>query len=86
MAQHLLDRVEISAVFQKMSGERMAQGVGGNLFADTGQILIVLDNFPKALPRHSGTVHIDEKGSFIRLLDQLRANMFNVISQRFKGG
>ena len=48
VSQHLLDGVEIRAVFQQMGGKGVAQGVRGDFCLNSGLLLIVLDDLPKA--------------------------------------
>ncbi len=50
MAQHHLDSPKIGAVFQKVSGEGMAQGVGRELVRDTCFFAVTFENFPESLP------------------------------------
>ena len=44
VAQHLLNGVEVCAVFQQMGGKGMAERVGGDVLLDARLLLVVLDD------------------------------------------
>ena len=82
MSQHLLDGVEIRAVFQQMGGKGVAQGVRGDFCLNSGLLLIVLDDLPKALAAHALPAHIHEQGAFLRVLQHLGPHVLYVVLKR----
>lgn len=44
VAEHLLDGAKVGAPFKQMSGEGVAQCVGGYILADSGQLGMALDD------------------------------------------
>ena len=79
---HLLDGVEIRAVFQQMGGKGVAQGVRGDFCLNSGLLLIVLDDLPKALAAHALPAHIHEQGAFLRVLQHLGPHVLYVVLKR----
>ena len=67
VAQQLLQSIQIRAIFQKMHGEAVAQGVWRDLLFDMGGGLIVLQDLPEALAAHANTGDIDKQGVFLRI-------------------
>ena len=65
-----------------MGREGVAQRVGGNILFNVGFFLIILDDLPKALARHTLTVYIDKQGLFVGHGDHLRANHSDVFTER----
>ena len=49
VAQHDLYRPQVSTAFQKMTGKRVPQGVGCDIFADAGPLDILPQQFPESL-------------------------------------
>ena len=82
VSQHLLDGVEIRAVFQQMGGKGVAQGVRGDFCLNSGLLLIVLDDLPKALAAHALPAHIHEQGAFLRVLQHLGPHVLYVVLKR----
>ena len=81
MSQHFLNGTQVSTIFQQVGRKGMPQRMRCNLLLDPSQILIMLDDLPKALPGHPGAIHIDKEGTFVWLLDELRPYMIDVIGQ-----
>ena len=65
MTEHLLHRSEVRTVFQKMGGKGMAQHMRRDVLLDACRLLIMLDDLPEALPRHTLAADIDKQGGFI---------------------
>ena len=86
MPQHLLNGVQVRAVFQQMHRKRMAQRVGRDVLGNARQLLIVLDDLPKTLAAHTLAVHVDKQRRFLRVGDQLGANLLYVVGKRLDGG
>ena len=82
MPQHFLNRMEIRPVLQQVCGEGMAQHVGRNILFDLRLLLIVLDNFPKALTGHSLAVHIHKESLFLVVYHNASPNVQNIVLQR----
>ena len=82
MSQHFLDRPQIRPIFQQMGRKGVAERMRRNLLFDSGLLLIVLDDFPKALPGHTLAVHIDKKGRLRLVFHQLRAYIPQIVAQR----
>ena len=61
MPQHLLDRVDVRAVFQQVRRKGVAQGVGRDVLLDPGLFLVVLDDLPEALTGHALAADVDEE-------------------------
>ena len=49
MTKHLLNRLQICAVFQQMSGEGMAQHVWSDILLDLNFVLVLFNDFPEPL-------------------------------------
>ena len=81
VSQHLLDGVEIRAVFQQMGGKGVAQGVRGDFCLNSSLLLIVLDDLPKALAAHAVSAHVDEEGCLAGGLHQLGAHPVQIFAQ-----
>ena len=86
MAQHFLDRVDVRAVFEQMSGKGMAKRVRRNILFNPGLFLIVFDDLPESLAGHPFAADIDKQRLLIRHKDHLRANQRDIIAQRFDSG
>ena len=67
VTHQLLDRSQISTIFQQMHCKAVAQRVGRDLLINVGGSLIVLQNLPEALAAHTGTVDIDKQCRFGRI-------------------
>ena len=65
VAQHLLNRVQVCPVFQQMRSKGVAQHMGRNVLFDFCLLLIILYDFPKALPRHALSVHVHKQRLFL---------------------
>ena len=79
MPQHFLNRVDIGAVFQQVCRKGMPKRMGRDIFVDFRLFLIVLNEFPKALPLHTLTADVDEQRLFIGHSDHLWTNKFEII-------
>ena len=66
MPEHFPDRMYIRAVFQKVRGEGMAEGVGSDILLDARHLLIVLDYLPETLSGHMFATYVHEEGLFVR--------------------
>ena len=66
MPQHLLDRMYIRAVLQKVRGEGVPKGVGSDVLYNARHLLIVLYDFPEALSGHMFATYVHEEGLFVR--------------------
>ena len=66
MPQHLLDRMDIRAVFQQVRGEGMAESVWGDILLDARHLLIVLYDLPESLTGHVLATYVHEEGLFVR--------------------
>lgn len=55
MTHQLLHGADVRTVLQKMHGEAVPEGVGGNVFVNMGRLLIVLEDFPEALAADGGS-------------------------------
>ena len=44
MAKHGLDGTNVGAIHEKVGGERMAQGMGADVFGDTGEASVFFDD------------------------------------------
>ena len=66
MPEHLLDRMYIRAVLQKVRGEGMAESVGSDILLDARFLLIELDYLPETLSGHMLPADVDEEGLFVR--------------------
>ncbi len=86
VAQHFLDGAEVRAVFQKVGGERVAQGVGSDVLVNLGGLLVVLDHLPEALAGHTLTVDVDEQGLLRGGGDHLAPDQVDVVGHRANGG
>ena len=49
MTKHLLNRLQICAVFQQMSGEGMTQHVWCDILLDLSLVLVIFNDFPEPL-------------------------------------
>ena len=58
VTHHLLNYLELRAIFQQQSGKGMAQGMGSNVLIDTSLFGVLLDDFPKALTGQARAIHI----------------------------
>ena len=65
MSKHLLNGVQIRAIFQQMCCKAVAEGMWCNVFIDFCLFLIILDNLPESLARHSLAADIDKKRLFL---------------------
>ena len=66
MSQHIPDRMYIRAVFQKVRGEGMTEGVGSDILLDARHLLIVLYDLPESLTGHVLPADVYEEGLFVR--------------------
>ena len=66
MPEHLLDRMYIRAVLQKVRGEGMTEGVGSDVLFNPRHLLIMLYDFPETLSGHMFAADVDEEGLFVR--------------------
>ena len=86
MAQHLLDGVDIRAVFQQVRCKGVAQRMGRNVLLDPRLLLVVLHNLPEALPGHAVAADVHEQGLFFWGGDHLRPHKGDVFVQGLDGG
>ena len=82
MAQHLLNGMEVRAVFQQVRRKGVAQHMGRDVFLDICFFLVEFDDLPKALAGHSLAVHIDEQGLFLIIGDDALPDVLHIILQR----
>ena len=66
MPEHLLDRMYIRAVLQKVRREGMAESVGSDVLYNPRHLLIVFDNLPETLSGHMFATYVHEEGLFVR--------------------
>ena len=66
MPQHIPDCMYISAVFQQVRGEGMAESVWSDVLLDARFLLIELDYLPETLSGHMFAADVDEEGLFVR--------------------
>ena len=65
MPQHLLDRMDICAVFQQVCCEGVTEGVGSNILFNPRFPLIMLYDLPESLSRHVFPTDIDKEGLLV---------------------
>ena len=58
MAHELLQRTQVRPVFKQVYRKAVAQGMGGDLFFNTGLCLVKFENLPKALAAHAGAANV----------------------------
>ena len=85
MTKHLLNRTQIGAIFQQVSGKGVAQSVGRDVLLNARLLLIVLDELPEALAAHPVAAHIDKEGRLIHRVHQLGPHIGYVFAQRPDG-
>lgn len=61
MAEHSLYRTQIGPVFQQVGGERMAQGMGSNVFGDARFPGVAFNDLPEPLPCQPPPVSVEKK-------------------------
>ena len=71
MSQHIPDRMYIRAVFQKVRGEGMTEGVGSDVLFNARHLLVVFDYLPETLTGHMFPADVDEEGLLTWAQDHL---------------
>ena len=66
MPEHLLDRMYIRAVLQKVRREGVPKGVGSDILLDARHLLVVFDYLPETLSGHVLPADVDEEGLLVR--------------------
>ena len=66
MPEHLLDRMYIRAVLQKVRREGVPKGVGSDILFNPRHFLIMLYDLPEPLSGHVLPADVYEEGLFVR--------------------
>ena len=72
MPQQFLNRPQVSAAAQHVSGKTMPQRVGADLNTQVGRLGVLLQLLPEALPGQSVPAGIEEKSCLAFIMHHLR--------------
>lgn len=86
MSHHLLYTAQVRPILHQMRSKGMTQGMRGNICLDPGSGRVLLDQLPEALAAHPVPAHVDEQRRLVRLVDELRADVAQILLQRPDGG
>ena len=81
VAEQQLHHAKIGTVVDQVGGEGVAQGVGGEVFVDTGSQRVLLDPVPEGLAGHAATPPRGEEGVAGPALEQFLARAAQKIDQ-----
>ena len=83
MPEHLLDRMYIRAVLQKVRREGVPKGVGSDILFNPRHFLIMLYDFPKTLSGHMFATYVHEEGLLTWAQDHLWSYQSDIITEGF---
>jgi hypothetical protein len=87
VAEHFLDGAEVGAAFHEVGGERMTEGMRGDIFCDTGLPDQVFEEQEDHLPRKLAAPSVEKEGVFMTgFCAEVDADILLIDADIFDGG